>query len=217
MSHSRVSKSWIIKCKRVFTNENKFSSFNTFHDEKKHATFFQRDRILNSSRWICLVHVTRTSLLYLRDSHDQARVRLAIKVKVKSGNFQTPPLNHASVPDLRYIEIGEIVVSCLENMTFYDYHSYIDLSKKIEFFFPLSYFISFVNSVLFFFFLFSNETLFLAWKTFKLYRDIWKKIWTLSFIIHVYWYCTLYVCPLSWINTLCANKSESRSIENPYN
>lgn len=151
MSHSRVSKSWIIKCKRVFTNENKFSSFNTFHDEKKHATFFQRDRILNSSRWICLVHVTRTSLLYLRDSHDQARVRLAIKVKVKSGNFQTPPLNHASVPDLRYIEIGEIVVSCLENMTFYDYHSYIDLSKKIEFFslYPIL-FPSWIRSFFFF-------------------------------------------------------------------
>lgn len=153
MSHSRVSKSWIIKCKRVFTNENKFSSFNTFHDEKKHAMFFQRDRILNSSRWICLVHVTRTSLLYLRDSHDQARVRLAIKVKVKSGNFQTPPLNHASVPDLRYIEIGEIVVSCLENMTFYDYHSYIDLSKKIEFFslYPIL-FPSWIRSFFFFFY-----------------------------------------------------------------
>lgn len=177
MSHSRVSKSWIIKCERVFTNENKFSSFNTFHDEKKRATFFQRDRILNSSRWICLVHVTRTSLLYLRDSHDQARVRLAIKVKVKSGNFQTPPLNHASVPDLRYIEIGEIVVSCLENMTFYDYR-YIDLSKKIEFFSPpiLFYFLREFDPFFFFFFLFSNETLFLAWKTFKLYRDIWKKI-----------------------------------------
>lgn len=47
ISHS--SRSWIIKYTR-FTNENKCSSFNTFHDEKKRATFFQRDRILNSSR-----------------------------------------------------------------------------------------------------------------------------------------------------------------------
>lgn len=149
MSHSTQSQSWIIKCTR-FTNENKFSSFNTFHNKKKkRATFFQRDRILNSSRWICLVHVTRTSLLYLRDSHDQARVRLAIKVKVKSGNFQTPSLNHTGVPDLRYTEIGEILLY-LENMTFYNYR-YIDLSKKMDLF-SLYLFIFFMNSILFFYF-----------------------------------------------------------------
>lgn len=216
MSHSRVSKSWIIKCKRVFTNENKFSSFNTFHDEKKHATFFQRDRILNSSRWICLVHVTRTSLLYLRDSHDQARVRLAIKVKVKSGNFQTPPLNHASVPDLRYIEIGEIVVSCLENMTFYDYHSYIDLSKKIEFFFPLSYFISFVNSVLFFFFSIFQRNIVSRLENVQIISRYLKE--NLNFVFYNTRILILYIVRLSTVmNTLCANKSESRSIENPYN
>lgn len=114
-------------------------------------------------------------------------MRLAIKVKVKSGNFQTPPLNHTSVPDLRYTEIGEIVLSCLENMTFYDYR-YIHLSKKIDFFSVYFLHGSF-SSILFL--LFSNEILFLACKTFKLYRDIYTEE-NLKFVIHVYWYYTLY-------------------------
>lgn len=136
--------------------------------KKKNAPhFFQRDRILNSSRWICLVHVTRTSLLYLRDSHDQARVRLAIKVKVKSGNFQTHCRWIIPVYQISVTQRSERS-SCLENTTFYDYR-YINLLKKIDFF-------PFIRLFSSFHLFFSIFQLFLIWKTFKLYRDIWKKI-----------------------------------------
>lgn len=70
--------------------------------------------------------------MYPKDSHDSTRVRRAIKVKVKSGNFQTSWLNHAGVPDLCYTKIGEIV-SCrgIENLTFYERY---DRSRKINLF-----------------------------------------------------------------------------------
>ena len=65
---------------------------NTRGTEYKFDTILEKNSVLV---WkICLVHVTRSHLLYSKDSHDPARVRRAIKVKVKSGNFQTPRLNH---------------------------------------------------------------------------------------------------------------------------
>lgn len=147
--------------------------------KKKNAPhFFQRDRILNSSRWICLVHVTRTSLLYLRDSHDQARVRLAIKVKVKSGNFQTHCRWIIPVYQISVTQRSERS-SCLENTTFYDYR-YINLSKKIDFF-PLYPFIFFIPS---FFFYFPIVSYLENVQIISRYlEENFKRIWT--FLIHI--------------------------------